>query len=84
LLVAAVLALLAAVALRWGWTRRLVRGLLAAGALVGLAVLISSCSAGGGGGNNTGTGTPAGTYQVTVRGVSGSLTVSTTVELVVR
>ena len=84
LLVAAVLALLAAVGLRWGWTRRLVRGLLAAGALVGLAVLISSCSAGGGGGNNTGTGTPAGTYQITVRGVSGSLTVSTTVELVVR
>lgn len=84
LLSAAALALLAATALRWGRTRRLVRGLLAAGALIGLAILISSCSTGGGNGNNTDTGTPAGTYVVSVSGVSGTLTVSTTVELVVR
>ena len=84
LLIIAALALLTAAALRWSRTRRLVRGLVAAGALVCLAVLISSCSAGGGGGNNTNTGTPAGTYQVSVRGVSGSLTVTTTVELIVR
>jgi hypothetical protein len=82
LLFAVASVLFAAAALRWGRTRRLVRGLLAAGAVAGLALLISSCSTGGGDGNNTGT--PAGTYQVMVRGVSGSLTVSTTVELVVR
>lgn len=83
-LAVAALALITAAALRWGRTRRFVRGLLAAGALAGLALLISSCSTGGGGGSNTNTGTPAGTYQVVVNGVSGALTVSTTVELVVR
>lgn len=82
--VLAVLALLAALGLRRGRSQRPVRGLLAAGALIVLAILISSCSAGGGNGKNTDTGTPAGTYVVSVSGVSGSLTVSTSVELVVR
>ena len=80
----AAIAFFAAAALRWSRSRRLVRSFLAAGAIVCLAILVSSCSAGGGGGDNTNTGTPAGTYQISVRGVSGTLTVTSTVELVVR
>ena len=56
---------------------------LAAGALVCLMVLVVSCSAGGDG-NPPSTGTPSGTYQVSVRGQSSCLTVSTTVTLIVR
>ena len=56
---------------------------LAAGALVFLIGLLAGCSAGGDGGNPPTSGTPPGTYQITVRGESGSLTVSTTVTLVV-
>jgi hypothetical protein len=56
---------------------------LAAGALICLIVLIGRCSAG-----DTPTppptGTPAGTYQITVRGESGSLKTSTMVTLIVR
>jgi hypothetical protein len=56
---------------------------LTAGALVCLIVLVVSCSAGGDG-NPPITGTPPGTYQVSVRGQSSCLTVSTTVTLIVR
>ena len=56
---------------------------LTAGALVCLIVLVVSCSAGGDG-NPPSTGTPPGTYQVSVRGQSSCLTVSTTVTLIVR
>ena len=63
-------------------SRRRVRRWLAAGAAICLIVLISSCSAGGGGGS-TDTGTPAGTYQIEVRGTSGALSYGATVGLVV-
>jgi hypothetical protein len=56
---------------------------LAAGALVCLIGLIASCRAGRDGDNPPTNGTPPGTYQITVRGESGNLTVSTTVTLVV-
>ena len=56
---------------------------LTAGALVCLIVLVVSCSAGGDG-NPPITGTPPGSYQVSVRGQSSCLTVSTTVTLIVR
>jgi hypothetical protein len=58
--------------------------LVAAGAALCLVILIAGCSAGGGGGGSTNTATPPGTYQVGVRGASGGLLSSTTVELVVR
>ena len=64
-------------------SRRPVRRWLAAGAAICLIVLISNCSAGGGGGS-TDTGTPAGTYQIEVRGTSGALSYAATVGLVVR
>jgi len=71
----------------FGWRKPIlkqsVRRWLAAGAVICLIGLIGSCSAGGGG-NPPNTGTPKGTYQITVRGQSGSLTVSTTVTLIVR
>ena len=80
---AAGLALLAWLAARRLVPRRLPRRLLAAGAAICLVIVISRCSAGGGGGS-TDTGTPPGTYQVGVRGASGGLLFSTTVELIVR
>jgi hypothetical protein len=68
----------------WGMMLRVARRWLAAAALVCLMVLISGCGAdGGGGGGTPSTGTPAGTYTITVRGTSGSLAVSTQVTLVV-
>ena len=57
---------------------------LAAAALVCLLLFIGGCSADGDGVAPPSTGTPAGTYQVTVRGSSGNLTVSTQVTLVVQ
>ncbi len=83
-----ILLLLITVVLSWSLAhktarRRLGRRCLTAGVLICLAVLISGCSAGGDG-NSPGTGTPAGTYQVSVQGTSGTLAVSTTVTLVVR
>ena len=65
---------------------RLSRRWLLAAALIGLFLTVGSCGAGGGGDNNppTATGTPAGTYQITLAGRSGSMTVSTTVTLIVR
>jgi hypothetical protein len=63
---------------------RIRRRCLAVCALVCAVILIGSC--GGGGGNNTPpyTGTPKGTYQVSVLGTSGNMTASTTVTLIVQ
>jgi len=47
-----------------------------------MAVWLSSCGAGGGG-HTEDRGTPAGTYKITINAVSGSLTKSTTVTLIV-
>jgi len=77
------LTLLAWSVVRLLFSCRLSFRLLAAGAAICLVVLIAGCSAGGGGGS-TNNGTPPGTYQVGVRGASGGLLFSTTVELVVR
>ncbi|MFO7732698.1 MAG: SBBP repeat-containing protein [Candidatus Aminicenantes bacterium] len=54
-----------------------------AGSIVCLIVLLGGCSADGGG-NTPSAGTPAGTYTITVQGVSGSLAASTQVTLDVR
>ncbi|MCJ7486068.1 MAG: hypothetical protein MUQ25_07885, partial [Candidatus Aminicenantes bacterium] len=72
----------------WGGIRkyfpwRLSRRWLAACALVCLVILIGSCSAGGGDDNHSNTGTPKGTYQISVQGTSGNMTVPTVVTLVV-
>jgi hypothetical protein len=57
---------------------------LAAGAVVCLVILIGSCSSGGGDDNPPPyTGTPKGTHQITVQAVSGGLTVTTAITLVV-
>ena len=61
---------------------RLNRRWLAACALVCLVILIGSCSAGGGDDNNY-TGTPKGTYQISVQGTSGNMTIPTVVTLIV-
>ena len=65
-------------------TRLSWRRLTAAAVLICVAILIGGCSAGGGGGDKPSPGTPAGTYQIQVRGASGSLSVSTSVTLVVQ
>ena len=57
---------------------------LTAAALVFAIGLIASCSAGGDNNPPPNTGTPAGTYQITVQGKSGSLEISTAVTLIVR
>lgn len=62
-------------------SRQRVRRRLATAVLVCLIVIIAGCSSGGG--TNGSTGTPQGTYTITVNGTSGNLTVSTTVTLVV-
>jgi hypothetical protein len=62
---------------------RAVRRRLAAAAVFCLIAVLAGCSAGGGGNDQTGNGTPRGTYPITVRGVSGGLTVSTTITLIV-
>ncbi|MBM3305353.1 MAG: hypothetical protein FJY79_05340 [Candidatus Aminicenantes bacterium] len=60
---------------------KLTRRRRAACAVICLVVLLAACGASDG--PSPSTGTPAGTYQITVRGVSGGLTLSTTVTLVV-
>ena len=59
---------------------RLLSRRLAAAALICVIGLIASCSAGG---DNNPPGTPAGTYQITIRGESGSAQTSTSVSLIV-
>jgi C1A family cysteine protease len=76
-------ALFARRATRPAAVRRPVRAWLAAAATLGLVLVIAGCSASDDGGS-TNQGTPAGTYQVGVRGSSGSMMVSTQVELIVR
>jgi C1A family cysteine protease len=79
----AVAALLTSLALVLGhgdgapWRRR-----LAASLLVLIAVGLSGCGAGGGT-SDTDKGTPAGTYSLTIKGSSGSLSVEASVTLVV-
>jgi C1A family cysteine protease len=70
-------------AARPGVARRSAKPWLAAAAALGLVLVIAGCSASDGGGSSN-QGTPAGTYQVGVRGSSGSMMISTQVELVVR
>ena len=82
-LIVAAMAMLVWLTARRLFSRRIARRLLAAGAAICLVVIISRCSAGGDGGS-TNTATPPGTYQVGVRGASGGLLFSTTVELIVR
>jgi hypothetical protein len=63
---------------------RISRPWLAACAFVGLIILIGGCSAGGGDDQPPPyTGTPKGTYQITVQGTSGSMSGSAMVTLVV-
>jgi hypothetical protein len=64
---------------------RLFRRWVMAAALICLFITLGSCGGGAGGGNNPppATGTPAGTYQITLAGRSGSMTVPTTVTLIV-
>ncbi|MBP7705769.1 MAG: C1 family peptidase [Candidatus Aminicenantes bacterium] len=82
LALAALLALLAVrTATRPGFPRLAAR-LAAAGLLAVLIVAAAGCSAGGGGGGGD-TGTPAGTYEITVEATSGSLEVRDSVTLVV-
>jgi hypothetical protein len=79
--------------LLWGlWPRIFARGafvltrgrrwMLASAALV-LFLMVSGCGTDGGGGNNNPTGTPKGTYAVTINATSGAMTVPLTVTLVV-
>lgn len=64
--------------------RRFSRRWAAVCALLVLVILIGGCSSGAGGGDdNTYTGTPKGTYSITVRAVSSNLTVTTPITLVV-
>jgi hypothetical protein len=62
--------------------RRLSRRWLAACTLLALVILIGGCGSGGGA-NNSYTGTTKGTYTITVQAVSGNLTVTTPITLVV-
>jgi hypothetical protein len=59
---------------------RLLGRWLAAAALICVIGLIASCSAGG---DDNPPGTPAGTYQITIQGESGSVMTSTSVSLIV-
>lgn len=52
-------------------------------AVPALVLLLSSCGGGGGGGGTNPHGTPAGTYQLTVKATSGSTTQSITLTLIV-
>lgn len=61
-------------ALRW----------LTAVALICVIGMIAGCGAGGGNNPPSNNGTPAGTYEITVNGQSGSMTATTVVTLVVR
>jgi hypothetical protein len=80
----AVLSLLLWAGLRERVPWKLTRRWLTVGVLVCLIILIGSCSSGGGGGNNpTYTGTPKGTHQITVQAVSGTISATTAITLVV-
>ena len=61
---------------------RISRRWLAACACAWLIIMIGGCGAGGGD-NQPYTGTPKGSHQITIRGISGSMIVTTTVTLVV-
>jgi hypothetical protein len=80
-----ILALLAACCLAGPMRRRAALRWIAAGTLVCLSVFIAGCGGGGGGGNNQSayTGTQKGSHQITVQGVSGGLTATATVTLIV-
>jgi hypothetical protein len=79
-----VLAFIFAPMLPQAFRQRISRRWLAAGALVCLIILIGSCSSGGGEDNPPPyTGTPKGTHQITVQAVSGNLTVTTPITLIV-
>jgi hypothetical protein len=60
------------------------RRIAGAGALAGGLALLAACSAGGGGGPPPASGTPAGTYPVTVTATSGTQTATTTVSVTVQ
>jgi hypothetical protein len=82
-----VLALVLGLILAWTAQRRgpgrAGRRAFAACALIGLLILVGSCSSGSGDNNDPYSGTPKGTHQISVQAVSGTMTVSTTVTLVV-
>ncbi|MGB8957653.1 MAG: SBBP repeat-containing protein [Candidatus Aminicenantales bacterium] len=61
-----------------------VRRWLTAGALALIVLITASCGAGGSRNPTGDTGTPSGTYQITVQGKSRNLTVTTPVTLIVR
>jgi len=82
LLLAGILAMSSFLSQRLLSGRRLRRWAMAA-VLIGAFIALGSCSSGDGGGDPT-TGTPAGTYQISVEGRSGNMAVSTTVSLTVR
>jgi hypothetical protein len=63
-------------------SRRAVWRRVASGGLVCLLVLLSGC--GTGGGDPSDTGTPVGTYEITIRAVSGGLAAADTALLIVR
>lgn len=60
-------------------TRQVLRPAL----LIGGLILFAGCGSSGGSGTNLNTGTPAGTYMVTVQATSGSQSANTTVSVVV-
>jgi Divergent InlB B-repeat domain len=60
------------------------RRIIGAGALVGGLALLAACSTGDGGGTPPASGTPAGTYPVTVTATAGTQTATTTVSVTVQ
>jgi hypothetical protein len=81
---ALVVSLLLGITCRTCIQRRISRRWLATCALVCLVIVIGSCSAGGGNDNPPPyTGTPKGTYTVSVQGTSGNMTVPTSITLIV-
>lgn len=80
-LILAILTLLSWLSIRKRISEGLSHRWLTAGALVCLIVLLASCGAVG---NPPNTGTPKGTYQIMVKGISGNLSVSTNITLVVQ
>ena len=66
-----------------GLERRRQRTVMLAFAAAILVVSIAACGGGGGGGSSAPTGTPPGTYNITITGTSGSLVHTTTVSITV-